>query len=296
MEVDNTNQEILRRYCYLYENKELILSLCIKYDIEEKHYKECLKSIRESQAKFRKDGFKSQELKDIFTGIENRYKEYLKNPRPYLMDKIPDDVLALFENFLFGNLPLEESTLYQEVELIKSDELELAHAEFLIEELSTRRKSNEHLKNRNPFTVWRILNYVRKNNLYNRDIQDYLNIYYNLDRYATSGLNWQSGYYLMESDYEKNQEYINSYPRLDITSAVRTRYDESAMMVIYKKNEFECEDSYFEHFDFPIAIYDPLLGAKTNFVYEAIWGDPIPEESKKKLYQELNGNSKKYLY
>jgi len=132
------------------------------------------------------------------------------------MDEIDNAVLQLIEDFLFADAPLEESALFSEIEHIKSDDLELSQAEYLIESLAQRRKLNEHLKNRNPFTVWRILNYVRKHNIKNEDVQSYLDIYYNLDRYVNSGLEWDSGYYLSESDYERNESFINSYPSLSI--------------------------------------------------------------------------------
>lgn len=288
-------EEILRRYRYLYENKEIILSLCIKYDIEEEYYKKCLKGIRASAAKFKKDGFKGQELRNILAEIENGYKENLKTPRPYLMDKIPETLLSMFEDFLIQDAPLEESALYQEVEKIKEDEVELAHAEYLIEDLRKRRKLNQHLKNRNPFTVWRILDYVRKNNSQNGYIHEFLDIYYNLDRCVTSGLKWESGYYLFECDNKQNEEFINSFPSTDSISGVETSYETSAIMSTYKGNIFEKEDEYFEVYT-PHPDYEQSVGPKTDFVYKAIYGDPIPEEWKQKLAKELNGNSKKYIY
>lgn len=39
-------EELLKRYVYLNENKELILSNCIIYDIEKKYLKKQLKNVK----------------------------------------------------------------------------------------------------------------------------------------------------------------------------------------------------------------------------------------------------------
>ncbi len=289
-------QEILKRYQYLYDNKEIILSLCIKEGIEEKYYKKCIKDLKKSLANFKKDGFKGQELINVFKDIESKYREKLKNPQFYLMDEIDNAVLQLIEDFLFADAPLEESALFSEIEHIKSDDLELSQAEYLIESLAQRRKLNEHLKNRNPFTVWRILNYVRKHNIKNEDVQSYLDIYYNLDRYVNSGLEWDSGYYLSESDYERNESFINSYPSLYITTGVNNEYEESTIITPYRENIFEKEDEYFELSSVSRVNYDKSLVPMTNFIYDAIWEGQIPESDKKRLKEKLQGNFKKYTY
>lgn len=293
---ESIKQEILRRYTYLYDNKELILSLCIKEGIEEKHYKQCIKELKSSLKRFRKDGFKSQKLRDVFKDIENRYRQDLKNPKLYLMDDIDEKTLSMLEEFLISDKPLEESLLYKEIEQIKKDELEMAQAEYLIEGLNERRKNNQHLKNRNPFTVWRILNYVRENNTNIDDIQDYLDIYYNLDRYINTDLEWQSGYYLSESDYTANEDFISSNGSLDIVGKVHTEYEDSAIITEYKGNEFEKEDEYYEQFPTYQNTQVSKIGLITNFVYEAIWEGFIPTEDKIKLRKKLKGQSKKYVY
>lgn len=293
---ETIKQEILRRYKYLYENKEIILSLCIKEGIEEQYYNKCLRGLRQSLAKFRKDGFKSQELKDIFKDIERKYKDELKSPKLYLMNEIDSEIIALLEGFLFGDTPLEESSLFQEIEQIKSDDLEMAQAEYLIEGLRERRKSNMHLKKRNPFTVWRILNYVRNNNPQNSKIKAYLDIYYNIDRSINSDIDWESGYYLSESDYNKNEDFINAYPNLDVISGVKTEYEESAVITPFHQNEFEREDDYFEQPLTSSNIHEQPIEYTTNFVEKAISCIQISSSDKKRLKEQLQGMGKNYIY
>lgn len=212
------------------------------------------------------------------------------------MDTIDDSTLSLFEEFLFSDNPLEESRLFNEIEQIKSDELEMAQAEYLIEKLTERRKLNQHLKNRNPFTVWRILNYIRNNNIKDRDIQDYLDIYYNLERYVNTDLDWESGYYLVESDYTANEDFISSNGSLGIASEVHTEYEDSAVIIEYTENEFEKEDEYYEQFPSYQNDHNSKIGLITNFVYEAIWEGLIPIADKKRIKNQIKGHSKKYEY
>lgn len=289
--------EILKRYQYLYENKELILSLCISEGIEEKHYKECLKEARKSLRKFQHDKLNNQEIEKILTSLEARYKAALHTPQSYLMNQIPVEILNLLEEFLFSNSPLEDTALYKEIECIKSDELEMAQAEYQIESLMERRRKNEFLKERNPFTVWRILDYVRNNNQDNADILDFLDIFYNLDRTITSGLNWESGYGLTDYDMEKNEEYLNNLPRLSKMSGFETKYASSFIMTSYKGNEFEVEDDYFacqkELDQNPPKLINFY---PSEFVYSALRISEFTEEEKMHLYTELQGQTKKYSF
>ena len=43
MDINRVQEELMKRYLYLYDNKELVLALCINYGIRENYYKERIK-------------------------------------------------------------------------------------------------------------------------------------------------------------------------------------------------------------------------------------------------------------
>jgi len=228
-------------------------------------------------------------LSMLIKSIE-QIKESLDNPKFYLKDEIPEELLQMIEDFLFTDYPLETTDLYKEIENMRSDEVELANAEYLINDINSTREKNIFLRKRQIFTVWHILDYVRKKHSNNQDIQEYLDIFYNLERYMLTGFDWESGYYLEKYDEEAHESYIDAYPHY-IVSGVKTKFDESYIMTSYKGNEFEHEDEYFESIEF--STHPRIVNNyPTSFVYKAIRLEPISESDKKKLYTELRGKTK----
>lgn len=46
MNINIVQDELMKRYLYLYENKDLILAMCINYGIEKDYYKKQIKKIK----------------------------------------------------------------------------------------------------------------------------------------------------------------------------------------------------------------------------------------------------------
>lgn len=290
MEEQKVKEELIRRYIYLYDNKELILSLCISAGIEEKSLKRRLQEAKATLKSYKKNGINNQAMLSMLMKSIEQIKESLDNPKFYLKDEIPKELLQMIEDFLFTDYPLETTDLYKEIENMRSDEVELANAEYLINDINSTREKNIFLRKRQIFTVWHILDYIRKKHPNNQDIQEYLDIFYNLERYMLTGFDWESGYYLEKYDEEAHESYIDAYPHY-IVSGVKTKFDESYIMTSYKGNEFEHEDEYFESIEF--SPHPRIVNNyPTSFVYKAIRLEPISESDKKILYTELRGKTK----
>ena len=220
--------ELLKRYLYLYNNKELILSLCIGK---------------------RKD---KEEL--------GKY---------YLLRDIDDNVVNTFFDFLFSDNDMENSVLYNQIELIKSNSEYLYMYNYLITMVEKRRGS--------IFTVWKILSYVREKCKNNDVFLKALDKYYNIDRYVISGRDYNSGYRLLKIDAEMmtNDDY--------------KRYPSSDMVVIdFNEYVFEMVDEYF------VYEYDTDKSNKgyssSNFMSSLVNGSMLDIENKKKILENINKN------
>ena len=60
MDINLVQEELMKRYLYLYDNKELVLALCINYGIRENYYKEQIKKKNELKKSLKR---KSKQLK-----------------------------------------------------------------------------------------------------------------------------------------------------------------------------------------------------------------------------------------
>ncbi|MEE3343718.1 MAG: hypothetical protein VZS44_06490 [Bacilli bacterium] len=160
-------EELIKRYKYLNDNKELVLALCINYEV----------------------------------GNNSCEKQELK---PYLCAKVSDEIVDAYEELLFTDKDIEDTVLYKHIEELKNNPMFLETVQDLIKKLEERRVKDIQL---NPtFTVWKILTYVRNNNKDNACVLDALDKYYNLDRYIVTGLNWKCGYELLQYD-DKEKVY-----------------------------------------------------------------------------------------
>lgn len=220
--------ELLKRYLYLYNNKKLILSLCIGK---------------------RKD---KEEL--------GKY---------YLLRDIDDNVVNTFFDFLFSDNDMENSVLYNQIELIKSNSEYLYMYNYLITMVEKSRGS--------IFTVWKILSYVREKCKNNDFFLKALDKYYNIDRYVISGKDYNSGYRLLKIDAEMmtNDDY--------------KRYPSSDMVVIdFNEYVFEMVDEYF------VYEYDTDKSNKgyssSNFMSSLVNGSMLDIENKKKILENINKN------
>ena len=228
----NTRNEIIKRYMYLYQNKELILALCIGTGIEKEKLE---KIIKESERLLSSNSVYNRELMKL--ELENANYD-LEHEKYYLMANVNDSIVDMYEDFLFSDKEMEELDLYKHIEGVKNSKY-LDVFNTLIENLETRRKRNFHLKKVPTFTVWKILSYVRRKNIDNRLVLDALDKYYNIDRFMLTGDNYESGYKLLESDINRLGEYcLVKYPSTILITG--------GIINDFENNSFEIEDDYYD--------------------------------------------------
>lgn len=228
----NTRNEIIKRYMYLYQNKELILALCIGTGIEKEKLE---KKIKESERLLSSNSVYNRELMKL--ELENANYD-LEHEKYYLMANVNDSIVDMYEDFLFSDKEMEELDLYKRIEGVKNSKY-LDVFNTLIENLETRRKRNFHLKKVPTFTVWKILSYVRRKNIDNRLVLDALDKYYNIDRFMLTGDNYESGYKLLESDINRLGEYcLVKYPSTILMTG--------GIINDFENNSFEIEDDYYD--------------------------------------------------
>lgn len=228
----NTRNEIIKRYMYLYQNKELILALCIGTGIEKEKLE---KKIKESERLLSSNSVYNRELMKL--ELENANYD-LEHEKYYLMANVNDSIVDMYEDFLFSDKEMEELDLYKHIEGVKNSKY-LDVFNTLIENLETRRKRNFYLKKVPTFTVWKILSYVRRKNIDNRLVLDALDKYYNIDRFMLTGDNYESGYKLLESDINRLGEYcLVKYPSTILMTG--------GIINDFENNSFEIEDDYYD--------------------------------------------------
>lgn len=280
---DKIKSELVRRYKYLYENKEIILSLAINKEIEKKEIKECLASLK----RLMKKNY-SNDMKELLKVGIISCKKSLKEPKYYLFKDIDDCLIDIFYEFLFSDLDIMDTRLYKKIEMIKNDSKLYDDAMVKINGLLDRRKSNRFLDGNTPFTVWKILTYVRNKNINNKMVLDALDKYYNIERYMLTGINFDSGYIFLESDEELYDESINKLPYNMIIGGVRTTYECSGIMLKYEGNEFECEDDYFVYSWLEDIVYkNNCQDDMSSFMKELININNLSLEEKEKIYRDL---------
>ena len=217
---------------YLYQNKELILALCIGTGIEKEKLE---KKIKESERLLSSNSVYNRELMKLELEKANYDLEHEKY---YLMANVNDSIVDMYEDFLFSDKEMEELDLYKHIEGVKNSKY-LDVFNNLIENLETRRKRNFHLKKVPTFTVWKILSYVRRKNIDNRLVLDALDKYYNIDRFMLTGDNYESGYKLLESDINRLGEYcLVKYPSTILMTG--------GIINDFENNSFEIEDDYYD--------------------------------------------------
>lgn len=228
--------ELVKRYIYLYQNKELILALCIGRGIEKEKIKSNIKKCKDL-IKRNSICMENEKLKNLLKSQIEDYYLKLKTENYYLMSRVNKDIVSMFEDFLFSDDMMENSNLYKHIEAVKLNRKFLDIFNYSIELLEERRQTNIQLRKLPTFTVWRILSYVRRNNKGNKKILNALDKYYNLDRFIIAEDDCTTGYYMTESDYEDSERYYK-YPN-DIIIA-------GGIIILSYKNCFEEEDNYFD--------------------------------------------------
>ena len=228
--------ELLKRYKYLYDNKELILANCIIYDIDKKSIKKELKKLK-LLIKETDDSNKNDELVELAQRIIYKYENDLKIGKAYLSSRIPKGYTNMLEDFILGDKNIEETRLYKFIECIKDNRNLLMKYNSMINDLEERRNNNYHLMNVPTFTVWKILSFVRKKNNRNSTALRALDRYYNLDRFIIAHDDSKYGYYIPEDDVS----ICNNYPDLSLYNKVSG----DTIIFNYRGNKFEEEDEYY---------------------------------------------------
>lgn len=237
-------QELTKRYFYLYENREIILSLFINrvYEFEKNTKKIAdLKDIRKSVLKNPK--LYSEDFIDLINNLEKSYQKNLNNPIYYLFSNVDKNIISLIEEVIFTDKDIENTILYRYIKELKNSNKYYEDAQNKIYNLKKRYENNQSLKEENPLTVWKLLTYVRKNNLSNNTLLKALDKYFNIDRYIKTEIDWKSGYILLEEDIKENEEFLNN--EIYNNSIVIKYGNEYSGIMLKKTNTYEEEDKYY---------------------------------------------------
>ena len=289
METLEIKQELIKRYKYLYQNKEIILSLFIEKKIQTKTYQEELKRARKTKKDAKK--LKRDDLVYLLDDVISYWKKALKTPKYYLMDKIDDKSIKLIEDFLFTDDEIENTILYKMIEYLKCDEEFLKESDKKIQDIQERRINNKFIKNKEFLTVWRILTYVRNKNKENLTYLHALDKYYNIERYIKTGINWKSGYFLLDSDIIENQESIEPKEE-DYDFSMDNNDHVYSELIITTTNEFEEDDDYFI-FEWLNEEEIKTFQSYSTFMNGLNLIPNLTEQEKQQLYLELNPINKK---
>jgi hypothetical protein len=296
MDINLVQEELIKRYLYLYDNKELILALCISYGIEEKYYKKEIKKVTELlysiEAEKGHSELKTTQVEMLSSLLED-LNEGLREPKLYLFAKVNDEIVSAYEEFLFTDQKIEDTVLYKHIEALKNNPIFLESVQDSINGLEERRQKNMHLKRIPTFTVWKILTYVKNKNKNNSVVLEALEKYYNIDRYMLTGIDWKSGYKLLPTDYESGEK-LSVFPNSRLIGESNIGGQYSAVICNYPGNEFEEEDDY-SAFDWSLEFEEQPLNnySKTNFMAALKDMPMLSEELKIEIYKKLKSSSKK---
>ncbi len=295
MDINLVQEELIKRYLYLYDNKELILALCISYGIEEKYYKKEIKKVTELlysiEAEKGHSELKTTQVEMLSSLLED-LNEGLREPKLYLFAKVNDEIVSAYEEFLFTDQNIEDTVLYKHIEALKNNPIFLESVQDSINGLEERRQKNMHLKRIPTFTVWKILTYVKNKNKNNSAVLEALEKYYNIDRYMLTGIDWESGYTLLPTDYESGEK-LSVFPNSRLIGESNIGGQYSAVICNYPGNEFEEEDNYTA-FDWSIEFDEQPSNnySKTNFMATLASMSMLPEKLKSEMFQKVKALSK----
>lgn len=232
-------EEIVNKYKYLYLNKEIILALCIEKRKRFAYYKKEIEKTRKLLEECKKKHYDKSAIYFLTYSI-CEYEKKLFESDYYLLDDINTDLRNMLQEFIMTS-SIEESRLYKLVEEQKRDKETLHEVRLKIEGLKKRRSGNSFLEKRECITVWRILNYVRSVNLSNTLVLDKLDIYYNLDRFIKTGIDFKCGYFIKLEELKEYEEFFDTLPN-DYIALIDKEY--RGTMSLGQENEYEKEDDY----------------------------------------------------
>ena len=233
--MDIIYDELIKRYLYLYENKELILAMCIRKINVDKMLKADIEKWNEYKKKL---NISDEKLFDSI--ICSLYSE-LGKEKYYLCTDVDDEIISAYEEFLFSDCPIEYAVLYKHIESLKNNPIYLESVNDMINSLEERRSYNKWLSKISTFTVWKILDYVRLKYLNNKVVLGALDKYYNIDRTVMTGLDSICGYKMFGEECF-DEEKLSKYPSSTIVSGVSGSY----VILDYQNNCYEHEDDYID--------------------------------------------------
>jgi len=274
------NEILAERYVYLFQNKELILALCIRKIVPKEKIKRNICNLKKLRNECKYGDKTTLEMLDFL--IKDREKQ-LDIEKYYLVKSVSEQIVDLFIEFLFTDKSIWETALFKHVEGVKNNSLYLDAFLDMIEALEKRRSSNKLLKEMPTFTVWKILNYVRNKYVANDSVLRALDKYYNIDRYVLVEKNSVSGYILNDSEIDEVD-----YPSL----VPRVRFEMDTPIEIYKGNSYEEEDNYYISLDFENNCRKSDTRILSCFQEELAYSLMPDEELKKEIIKQIGGYKK----
>lgn len=275
--------ELVKRYMYLYENKELILAMCIRRINVDDKLKEDIKSYRELQERlFVRDNLN----RELFDKIIDSISSQLGIEVFYLYSDVSSEIVDAFDEFLFTDLAIEDTVIYKYVEALKKNDLYMESVNSMIESLQERRSHNQFLRKVPTFTVWKILGYVREKYKNNRVALDALDKYYNIDRTVITGMDSDCGY-ILRGEEMYDDDKLSKYPSLVSMSGVSSSY----IIFDYKGNVYEREDDYIVYEKEPDK---EILNGEANTIFmEMLSNMPnLSFERKMDIFNSVNNGKK----
>ena len=261
-------EELIKRYMLLYENKELILAMCIRKIKVDDEIKESI-TTWEGYMKRLKVSDKS-----IFLDMIESYKSQLGIEKLFLCSNVSNEIIDSYEEVLFTDGALEDTQVYKHVIALKNNAALCESVMDFVDELNIKRSYNQFLKNYPAFSVWKILDYVRNKYKNNGVVLDALDKYYNIDRTIFSGVDSNNGYLLFgEECYDYNK--LSQYPCLTIVGGVPGSY----IISDFKNNKYEREADYLVFGDEEDKV---IGGESTTLFMEALSKMPMLSFEEKK--------------
>ena len=174
MEPKKIKEEVIKRYCYLYENAEFILA-----------------------------PFMYEETKEEREKLNNEYKRdnlkmFITDIRAIYLQKLPYALLLDLEELILGDEPMEGNFLYFDLEKNKNNKDYLAKVKEGLKLLEKRNQRYENIKEK--LDIWKLLTIMyefiqnQSADLKNREKKLLaLDEYFRILRYQNDGKIWTSG-------------------------------------------------------------------------------------------------------